>query len=128
MRNFAYGSGYKINRRFRDSHLQSRELKMIAILIGRSGFDPVRKSGLGIEPETSRCRGRRNVHNWTVVPGGRMYSRVADLRQRLEALASKLSELEEIRHKVAQAEDEARTRQGASLTRDRLNLAARKQA
>ena len=52
-----------------------------------------------------------------------MYSRVADLRQRFEALASKLSELEEIQQKVAQAEDEARAKQGTSVTRDRLNPA-----
>jgi len=48
-----------------------------------------------------------------------MYSRVADLRQRLEALASKLSELEEIRQKVAQAEDEARTKQAGSQLDER---------
>jgi hypothetical protein len=53
-----------------------------------------------------------------------MYTREADLRQRLEALASKRSELEKIREKVAHAEDEARARQGASLTIDRSNPAA----
>lgn len=52
-----------------------------------------------------------------------MYNRVADLRQRLEALASKLSELEEIRQKVAQAEDEVRARE-TSLVRDLLEPAA----
>lgn len=42
--------------------------------------------------------------------GGRADAAAAVLRHRFEALAAQIAELEEIRQKVAQAEDEARAR------------------